>query len=39
MKFKVLTEKKLQVVVGGTTKNFGKSQYKKCLFNFFGTCK
>ena len=39
MEFEVLTEKKSQVVVGGTTKNFGKSYYGKCLFKFLGTCK
>ena len=39
MKFEVLTEKKLQKIAGGATKKGGKSQYKKCLFNFFGTCK
>ncbi|EGM49652.1 hypothetical protein LSGJ_01714 [Ligilactobacillus salivarius GJ-24] len=39
MKFEVLTEKKLQVVVGGKQEGGGRIFNSKCIFKFLGTCK
>ncbi|MBM6708262.1 bacteriocin [Ligilactobacillus salivarius] len=39
MKFEVLTEKKLQVVVGGKQEGGTKAYDKACRFKFLGICK
>ena len=39
MKLEVLTEKKLQVIVGGKQEGGTKTYNKVCRFKFLGICK